>query len=75
MHLILYQRDDCRLCEQAVAVLAAARSPDFESIWIDGDDALEGRYGERVPVLRDADTDQELDWPFDVAALRAFLGD
>ena len=54
-------------------MLAAARTPDFESVFIDGDDALEDRYGLRVPVLRDDASGDELDWPFDAAKLRAFL--
>jgi len=70
--LVLYQRDDCHLCDQALAVLAQARAPDFDSIFIDDDDALEARYGVRVPVLRDA-AGRELDWPFDVAALAGWL--
>jgi len=74
MRLALYQRDDCPLCDQALAVLAQARAPDFESIWIDGDGALEARYGTRVPVLRDADSGRELDWPFDAEAVRRWLG-
>jgi hypothetical protein len=43
-------------------------------VFIDGDDALEARYGERVPVLRDDERGLELDWPFDADALRALLG-
>lgn len=73
MRLVLFQRDDCPLCDRALAVLAAARAPDFDSVWIDEDDALEARYGARVPVLRDMDGDRELDWPFDANALVAFL--
>jgi hypothetical protein len=42
-------------------------------VWIDGDAGLEARYGERVPVLRDEASGRELGWPFDAAALRAFL--
>jgi hypothetical protein len=75
MHLTLYQRDDCKLCDQAVALLARARVPDFESVWIDGDPALEARYGERVPVLRDEASGRELGWPFDAATTRAFLAE
>lgn len=71
--LILYQHDDCKLCDQAVALLARARVPDFESVWIDGDAALETRYGERVPVLRDEASGRELGWPFDATSLREFL--
>ncbi|WCE06307.1 glutaredoxin family protein [Pseudoxanthomonas sp. JBR18] len=70
---LLYQRDDCHLCDLALDVLAAARLPDFETCYIDADAALEARYGLRVPVLRDAEDGRELDWPFDVALVQAFL--
>jgi hypothetical protein len=72
MRLTLYQRDDCHLCDEALAVLAQARVPDFDSVFIDGDIELEARYGERVPVLR-ADDARELGWPFDASSVRAFL--
>lgn len=71
-HPILYQRDDCHLCDLALAVLAAAGAPDFESVFIDDDGVLEARYGSRVPVLRGLDGG-ELDWPFDVEAVRGVL--
>ena len=74
MRLTLYQRDDCHLCDLALGLLAEVRAPAFESVFIDGDEALEQRYGIRVPVLRDEDGGRELDWPFTVEALRAFLG-
>lgn len=74
MALSLYQRDDCHLCDAALAVLAEAGVPAFESVWIDGDAALEARYGTRVPVLRDEDSGLELAWPFDALAVRALLG-
>ncbi|MEP7042987.1 MAG: glutaredoxin family protein [Dokdonella sp.] len=73
MRLRLYQRDHCPLCDQALAVLAAAHAPDFETVWIDEDAELEARYGERVPVLHDDDTGRELDWPFDAAAAARWL--
>jgi hypothetical protein len=69
---ILFQRDDCHLCDQALGLLAEARFPDFDSVWIDEDETLEARYGTRVPVLRRSDG-AELDWPFDVGALQAFI--
>ena len=69
MLLILYQRDDCHLCDLALDVLAEARIPEFESVFIDGDEALEAHYGIRVPVLHRSDTGAELDWPFDLQAL------
>ena len=70
--LTLYMRDHCPLCDEALDVLAQARVPDFDSVWIDDDPALEARYGIRVPVLRNEDSGRELDWPFAVDALRAF---
>jgi hypothetical protein len=73
MHLTLYQRDHCKLCDEAVALLARVHAPDFECVWIDGDAALEARYGERLPVLRDDASGRELGWPFDTTTLRAFL--
>ena len=74
MELTLYQRDTCHLCDLALALLADARAPEFQSVFIDDDAALEARYGLRVPVLRDAGRDIELDWPFDPEMLRNFLG-
>lgn len=74
MRLTLFQRDDCHLCDLALDLLARVQAPEFESVFIDADPALEVRYGERVPVLRDEDGERELEWPFDVAALRAWLG-
>jgi hypothetical protein len=72
--LTLFQRDDCHLCDLALEVLAAARAPEFESVFIDDDEVLEQRYGVRVPVLRDEARDAELDWPFDAAQLLRFFG-
>ena len=70
---LLYQRDDCHLCDLALEALALARAPDFGSVFIDGDEALEARYGLRVPVFRDDGTGRELGWPFTPATLSAFL--
>jgi hypothetical protein len=75
MRYVLYQRDDCKLCDEAIAILAAARAPAFESVWIDDDASLESRYGERVPVFRDADGGREIAWPFGVDEVRAFVAD
>jgi len=71
--LTLYQRDDCHLCDLAIGVLAQARAPEFDSVFIDGDEGLEARYGVRVPVLRDDARGAELDWPFDERRLRDWL--
>ena len=74
MNLILYQRDNCHLCDLALAVLAQAHAPEFTSVFIDDDASLEARYGERVPVLHDARDGRELDWPFDAASVGEFVG-
>ena len=68
----LYQRDDCHLCDQALAVLAQARVAGLDSVFIDDDPDLEDRYGTRVPVLRDGEG-RELDWPFDVETITAWM--
>ncbi len=73
MILVLYQRDDCHLCDLAIDVLARANVPDFSSVFIDNDNALEAKYGERVPVLREEESGRELDWPFDASRARDFL--
>ncbi|GGA09036.1 glutaredoxin family protein [Dyella caseinilytica] len=72
--LVLYQRDYCHLCDQALAVLAEARAPDFDSVWVDDHADLEQRYGTRVPVLLDLRDGRELDWPFDAAAVSRWIG-
>lgn len=71
--LILYQRDECHLCDLALTELARAAAGDFESVFIDGEPGLESRYGLRVPVLAGLPAGAELDWPFDAAAIRLAL--
>ncbi|HBK56511.1 MAG TPA: NrdH-redoxin [Xanthomonadales bacterium] len=75
--VILYQRDECQLCDRALEVMAAAGVGEFDSVWIDEHPGLTARYGTRVPVLaRPAagnDAGAELDWPFDAETVRAFL--
>jgi hypothetical protein len=73
MQLTLFQRDDCPLCDEAYECLVAAGVADFEPLWIDGDAALEGKYGARVPVLRREDSGAELAWPFSPEQVRHFL--
>jgi hypothetical protein len=69
---VLYQRDDCHLCDLALAMLSEACFPEFDSIFIDEELGLEAVYGHRVPVLRDTRTGLELDWPFSPSALIAW---
>ena len=73
MRFTLYQRDDCHLCDQALELLAQARLPEFESVFIDDDAILEARYGTRIPVLRREADGIELDWPFDAQSIAHLL--
>ncbi|OEY65025.1 glutaredoxin family protein [Marinobacter sp. X15-166B] len=77
MELIFYTTAQCHLCELAEALLVHTPMPEpvpVEVVDIAQSEALVARYGTRIPVLRRNDTGAELDWPFDAAALHAFLG-
>ena len=54
IELIIYTRNDCPMCHEMEAVIAA-ELPKFDAhikrIEIDGDPALEARFGTEVPVL------------------------
>ena len=71
--LVLYTTGGCHLCEQAEA-LVRRQTAGVSTIEIVDDGELLERYGVRIPVLRRLDTGGELDWPFDVAAVRRLLG-
>ena len=78
MPFILYQRDDCHLCDLALALLAQVRAPEFDSVFIDGDPGLEARYGERVPVLLAGAPEAGVElchYRLDAAAVRLALGE
>ncbi len=50
--LVLYERAECHLCEDARLVLDALIGPDrYDRVDIDASDELIVRYGFRVPVL------------------------
>lgn len=70
MRLIL--RPSCMLCLEAEYVLSLAGIDRFDRVDIERAEALEARYGMRIPVLARADG-TELDWPFDAKAVRAFV--
>jgi len=71
MALRLYHREECHLCEEALALLHAAGLADgLAMLDIDADPALGIDYGLRIPVLRGADG-RELDWPFTAEQARA----
>lgn len=70
--LQLFVRAECHLCELAIGVLHETGIA-MAQIDIDDDLDLAVRYGLRIPVLRDGGSGLELDWPFDAAAVRAWL--
>lgn len=50
----MYSRPGCGLCDEARAVILAARARapfDFDEVDITGNDALELEYGIRIPVV------------------------
>lgn len=78
IQLILYGTDGCHLCQEAEALLAhgIARHPGRYAVTLTDiaeDAALLERYGERIPVLREAASGAELGWPFDADGLLDFL--
>ena len=73
MILQLYHREECHLCEQALALLhGMGLSSSLQMIDIDADVQLGVEFGLRIPLLAKADG-RCLDWPFDDAAVRALL--
>jgi glutaredoxin len=74
VHITLYTRPGCHLCEEALALLRqAARGGSVEIIAVNVDERpeLAARYGERVPVARIGE--RELAWPFTLWQARAAL--
>jgi hypothetical protein len=72
-NLVLYTTLGCHLCEQAEALILAAVGATVRPVEITDDTELLERYSIRIPVLRRWDTGEELDWPFDAAAVRRLL--
>lgn len=70
--VVLFSRPDCELCDYAAA-LASQIGVDVEYRDISGNVDLLRRYGNKIPVLKDADSGRELEYPFGVAKLKAWL--
>ena len=54
MHVVLYSRPGCHLCDEARAVIEAERlrTPfDLDEVDIETDDELVKEYGIRIPVV------------------------
>ena len=50
-NVVLYHAEGCHLCEKARGVLRAEFGDAFEEVDISGDEALEARYREWLPVV------------------------
>jgi glutaredoxin len=50
-NVVLFHAAGCHLCEKAREVLRAELGDAFEEVDISGDDALEARYREWLPVV------------------------
>lgn len=66
----------CHLCDDAAQLLVQGMVParhEVDLVDIAYDDELMARYALKIPVLRDVASGRELAWPFDQAALAAFI--
>lgn len=71
--LYLYSTSHCHLCELALALLVKLDVENITIVEIAYDDQLLTKYGARIPVLKRADKDTELDWPFNSSDIALFL--
>ena len=51
-----------------------ANSVEVEAFDISSSEDLVSLYGIRIPVLKNMESEQELDWPFDYSKLLQFAG-
>jgi hypothetical protein len=78
MRLLLLGTEGCHLCEEAQEIIFACMNeiaPDFQIESIDIAEHLEwqSEYAIKIPVLLEAESHHELDWPFDYAQAIHFL--
>ncbi|MGB0895594.1 MAG: glutaredoxin family protein [Parashewanella sp.] len=71
---VLYHTDGCHLCELAAELLQQANIS-YRHVDICDDELLAEKYGIRIPVVSDTQTNKELGWPFDMDSLQEFTGD
>jgi hypothetical protein len=71
----MYSRRTCGLCDKARAVIQSEQNRTalrFEEVYIDGNEALEGAYGLRVPVVM-IDGVEEFEYEVEPSRLRQLL--
>jgi len=81
--LFLYSRDECELCDKALAMVqeelttpnALANAAQWNVVKIDitKDAKLSEKFGWHIPVIERTDTNALLYWPFPPSRLRDFL--
>jgi hypothetical protein len=76
--VIFYTKLNCHLCLEAYQLLmeCAFDLPleiDMVDITHAHNSNLARKYGERIPVIARPDSEAELDWPFTLADIRAYL--
>jgi glutaredoxin len=74
-HVVMYSRRTCGLCDKARAVIQSEQNRTalrFEEVYIDGNEALEGAYGLRVPVVM-IDGVEEFEYEVEPSRLRQLL--
>lgn len=74
MRLMLFGTSGCHLCEQAEVIVNACVPDGVEIVDIAEQEHWQELYAERIPVLYDSESEQELGWPFDLAAVEGFVG-
>jgi hypothetical protein len=75
-NFVFFTTQGCHLCEVAEGLLVTTLNPELHQvdvIDIAYDDQLLECYGERIPLLKNEDTDEELGWPFDASQLAHFV--
>ena len=67
LELTLYSTSHCHLCEEAETSLASISNQydiKWNTIEITNNDELLEMYGVKIPVIKRADNDYEICWPF-----------
>ncbi|MFT6092177.1 MAG: thiol-disulfide isomerase/thioredoxin [Pseudohongiellaceae bacterium] len=73
--IVFYTTLGCHLCEEAeqqLRHLVTANAVEVEAVDISSSEDLVALYGIRIPVLKNMENEQELDWPFDYPELLQF---
>ncbi|MFK7864051.1 MAG: glutaredoxin family protein [Pseudohongiellaceae bacterium] len=72
--LVFYTTLGCHLCEDAEQLLEhliSANDVTYKAVDISSSKELVEKYGIRIPVVKNADSGDELGWPFDYYQLLA----